>query len=160
MPTDLAATTTVAALQALVGQTVGHGSPVRVTQEMIDAFAAVTGDDQFIHVDVERARQTLFGGTIAHGMLTLSLLTGALSRDVRGAPTRLAGRMTVNMGLREVRFLSPVPAGSVVHTVVRLLEVAVPDRGQWTDVTKEHAVYVEGAETPALVAQVTTRTYR
>lgn len=152
-------TISIEALTALVGQEVGVGPLVRITQQMINQFAEVTGDTQFIHVDVERARQTHFGGTIAHGMLSLSLITGHLSHHMQGPCTRLQGRMTVNLGLRAVQFLAPIPAGSNVRCKVQLLEVVAGERAQWVDIVKRYSVYLEGSAQAALVAEIIYRTY-
>jgi acyl dehydratase len=100
------------ALRTLVGQELGAGEWLPVTQERIDAFAETTGDRQWIHVDPERAaRETPFGSTIAHGFLTLSLVS-TLLRDV----VFVSGvRMSINYGLNRVRFVSPVPSGSRIR---------------------------------------------
>src|ERR1700682_1864617 len=97
-------------LRALAGQEAGVSDWIEVTQEMIDRFAALTGDDQWIHVDVKRARrETPFGSTIAHGFLTVSLM----SRMAREAvEIRRDFKMRINYGFNRLRFVSPVPAGS------------------------------------------------
>lgn len=134
-------------LRAKVGQEFGPWGPeITVTQEMIDRFAELTGDRQWIHVDVERAkRESPFGGTIAHGFLTLSLLPALTS----GGDIRIAGfGSAINYGADKLRFLSPVPAGATVRARSRLL--AVDPRPRGTQITQEIAVHVAGNERPAL----------
>ena len=123
---------------------------VEVTQTMIDQFAQATLDHQFIHVDPVRAAQTPFGGTIAHGFLTLSLLSHmAATTD---AP-RIAGvKMGVNYGANKVRFLSPVRSGKRVRARFKLLEMAEKRPGQWQQVN-EVTVEIEGEDKPALIAE-------
>jgi hypothetical protein len=123
------------------------GDPVEVTQEMINAFADLTGDQQWIHVDVERTRrESPFGGPIAHGFLTLSLLP----RLARSTGLRLSGQTNaVNYGAESLRFLSPVPAGSKVHARGRTVRAEAKSGG--TLVTSEIDVRVVGAEKPALL---------
>lgn len=124
---------------------------VEVTQAMIDQFAAATGDHQFIHVDPTRAAQTPFGGTIAHGFLTLSLMPLLASR-VPDAPVVEGMRMGINYGGNSVRFLSPVRSGSWVRGRFKLLSFAEKRPGQWQE-TVAFTVEIEGAEKPALVAE-------
>ena len=102
--------TTIKELQRHVGQEIGVGDWRDVTQERIDAFAEVTGDHQWIHVDPERCRAAGLGGTIAHGYLTLSLLT-LLRQSLQGISMELPAKMGVNYGSDRVRFINPVPAG-------------------------------------------------
>ena len=122
------------------------GNEVEVTQEMINKFAELTGDHQWIHVDVERCkRESPFKGTIAHGFLTLSLLPtlrAASDHKVVGY-----GNAT-NYGSDKLRFVSPVPAGSKVHARSRLVGVEAKPKG--TQVTNEIAVHVVGSDRPAL----------
>ncbi|WP_380788713.1 MaoC family dehydratase [Sphingomonas sp. R86521] len=124
---------------------------VEVTQVMIDQFAAATGDHQFIHVDPTRAAQTPFGGTIAHGFLTLSLMP-LLASKVPDAPVVEGTRMGINYGGNSVRFLSPVRSGSRVRGRFKLLSFAEKRPGQWQE-TVAFTVEIEGAEKPALVAE-------
>jgi acyl dehydratase len=136
------------ALSAAVSEEFGgFGEPARVNQEMIDAFADLTGDRQWIHVDVERARrESPFGGPIAHGFLTLSLLP----RLAKMPPVAVTGHAAaVNYGAESLRFLSPVPAGSELHARARLAKVEVKAGG--TLVTTEWDVRVVGAEKPAIL---------
>ena len=123
------------------------GDPIEVTQDMIQAFADLTGDRQWIHVDVERTKkESPFGGPIAHGFLTLSLLP----RLASGAGTRLTGHTNaVNYGAESLRFLSPVPSGSKVHARNRVVRAEAKSGG--TLVTSEIDVRVVGAEKPALL---------
>ena len=124
---------------------------VEVTQAMIDQFAEATGDHQFIHVDPVRAAQTPFGGTIAHGFLTLSLMP-LLASKVADAP-RLAGlKMGVNYGGERVRFLTPVRSGSRVRGRFRLLKFEQKRPGQYQQTT-EFSVEIEGGDKPALIAE-------
>lgn len=138
---------------ASVGQVLGASDWTRLDQERIDAFANVTGDDQWIHVDRERAAESPYGTTIAHGYLTLSLLP-RLVREVY----RVEGvRQAVNYGIDRVRFPSPVPSGSRVRAVVRLVEV---DRqGDRLRAVVEATVEREGATKPACVARTVSLLY-
>lgn len=148
---------TIAELQALVGQELGVGPWLEVTQERVNAFADATGDHQFIHVDPERAAQTPFGGTIAHGFLTLSLLP-LLGRDREGVRVDLHPKMVVNYGLNRVRFVSPVKVGARIRLRTTLL--AVDEVGpQIYQLTQNQTVEIEGGERPAMVAESLTRVY-
>lgn len=148
-------TMTLDELAALAGRELGVSGWVPVTQSEIDAFAALTGDDQFIHVDPVRAAETPFGGTVAHGFLTLSLL----SRFAREARPRIAGaRMGVNYGFDRVRFVAPVQAGSRVRGRFRLTGVERTAPGEAT-LHWQVTVEIEGVDRPALVADWITRTY-
>ena len=141
-------------LRGLVGQEVGTSDWLVVTQERITAFAEATGDHQWIHVDAERARgETPFGGTIAHGFLTLSLLT-TLMRD---AITVDGPRMALNYGLNRVRFVSPVPAGSRIRARVVLAEL--DDRGNSVQAHWNVTIEREGADRPCVVAEWIVRYY-
>ena len=124
---------------------------VEVTQQMIDQFAEATGDHQFIHVDPERAKLTPFGGTIAHGFLTLSLMP-LLSSKVADRPEIEGVKMGVNYGGNKVRFLTPVRSGSKVRGRFKLLELAEKRPGQWQQ-TVEFTVEIEGQDKPALIAE-------
>jgi acyl dehydratase len=152
----MAATTAdgVEGVQALVGRHLGYSDWVEVTQEQVDRFADATGDHQWIHVDVERARaESPFGGPIAHGYLTLSLLVPLLAQvlTVRDAV------MGVNYGLNKVRFPSPVPVGSKVRATASLTEVTEIAGGlQYVlAVTVER----EGGDKPVCVAEPVYRVY-
>ena len=118
---------------------------------MIDAFAEATGDHQFIHVDPERAAATPFGGTIAHGFLTLSLMP-LLHSKVTDAPELAGALMGVNYGGNKVRFLTPVRSGSRVRGRFKLLSFEQKKPGQFQQTT-EFTVEIEGASKPALIAE-------
>lgn len=122
---------------------------LEVSQEMINGFAELTGDHQWIHVDVERAKkESPFGGPVAHGFLTLSLLPMMTAKTPGGF--RLVGASNaVNYGSDKLRFLSPVPAGSKIHARMRLASVSATDKG--TRVEQEVAIHVVGSERPALL---------
>ena len=136
-------------LPSLVGQEVGLSRWITVDQARIDAFARITEDEQFIHVDPERARTTPFGGTIAHGFLTLSLAS-AMSYD---AVAPLDGMvMGVNYGFDKLRFLAPVPAGSSIRGRFKLLSAEDKGDGRWL-LKHELTVEIEGADKPALIAE-------
>ncbi|MGH0038429.1 MAG: MaoC family dehydratase [Myxococcota bacterium] len=135
-------------LRGLVSEEFGPWGPeFEVSQETIDQFAELTGDRQWIHVDVERAkRESPFGAPIAHGFLTLSLVPVLSPR----AGHRIVGYgNATNYGSDGFRFLSPVPAGSKVHARSRMVSVEAKPKG--TLVTTEMAVHVVGQERPALV---------
>ena len=123
---------------------------VEVTQEMINKFADATGDHQFIRLDPEKAAMTPFGGTIAHGFLTLSLMPLLSSKIID--PVSVAGvKMGVNYGGNKVRFLTPVRSGKRVRGRFKLLEFAEKRPGQWQQ-TNEFSVEIEGEDKPTLVA--------
>ncbi|HVN85576.1 MAG TPA: MaoC family dehydratase [Candidatus Binatia bacterium] len=123
------------------------GPEVEVSQEMINKFADITGDHQWIHVDVERCkRESPFKTPIAHGFLTLSLLPTLRS----GAKFAIAGYgNATNYGADKLRFVSPVPAGSKIHARSRL--VAADPKPKGTQITQEVAVHVVGSDRPALL---------
>jgi len=135
--------------RSLVGEVMGVSDWITVDQAMIDEFAHTTGDDQFIHVDPVRAAETPFGGTIAHGFLTLSLVS---AMSFSAVPAIRGARMGVNYGLNSVRFLTPVPSGSRVRGRFTLKQCVERQPGQW-QTTLEVSVEIEGAQKPALVAE-------
>jgi len=142
----------VARLKDWVGKEVALTDWLTVTQERIDSFAAASGDDQWIHVDRARAaRESPYGTTVAHGFLTLSLLSHLLREAVEIQGLRLG----INYGLNRVRFTGPVPAGSRVRARFRLAEVEDIEQGVQT--TWNVSVEREGAEKPVLVAEWITR---
>jgi acyl dehydratase len=144
----------LAQLGGLVGQEVGTSDWFVVTQERINAFADATDDHQWIHVDVERARaQTPFGATIAHGFLTLSLVS-PLMRD---AVTVDGPRMTLNYGLNRVRFVSPVPSGSRIRARVALARI--DDMRDSIQATWNVTIERENGEKPSVVAEWIVRYY-
>ena len=124
---------------------------VEVTQAMIDQFAEATGDHQFIHVDPARAALTPFGGTIAHGFLTLSLMP-LLASKVADPVTLQGVKMGVNYGGNKVRFLTPVRSGSRVRGRFKLVEFDEKRAGQ-VQQTNEFTVEIEGQEKPAMIAE-------
>ena len=141
-------------LDDTVGEQLGWSDWVTVDQDRINAFADATGDHQWIHVDVERARDSAFGTTIAHGYLTVSLIPMLMQQvwSVTGLESRL------NYGLNRCRFPSPVPAGSRVRAGATLAEVQVEADGSkriLLDVTVER----EGGAKPVCVAQTVVRYY-
>ncbi len=137
-------------LQAKVGQNIGVSDWFEVSQERINKFAEATGDFQFIHIDEEKAKLTPFGGTIAHGFLTLSLIP-VLSATTEGARVSNV-KMGVNYGGNKTRFISPVRAGKRVRAHVKLLELVEKRPGQWQQ-TNEYTIEIEGEDKPALIAE-------
>jgi acyl dehydratase len=135
------------------GELLGASSWVTVDQTVIDTFADATGDHQWIHVDPDRAADGPFGTTIAHGFLTLSLLPRLVAEVYRVDGVR----MSVNYGLDRVRFVSPVPVGSRVRAVSRLLRVEPV--GDARRVHLESTVEIEGGERPACVAHTIAQLY-
>lgn len=136
-------------LAAKVGTEIGVSDWTEITQDQINTFADVTDDHQFIHIDPEKAAQTPFGGTIAHGFLTLSMLSSLAG----GTALVLDGIvMGINYGFEKVRFLTPVRAGKKIRGRFTLAEAVERNPGQWMlkyDVTVE----IEGEDKPALMAQ-------
>jgi acyl dehydratase len=138
----------VEGLKGLVGETIGPGEWRRVSQEDIDTFARLSGDDQWIHVDVERAKsESPFGTTVAHGDLTLSLIDGMRKELIQSTGFKLG----VNYGWNKVRFPAPVPAGSRVRASAEVLEVEEAGGG-WYQVVTRFTLEVEGGEKPCCVA--------
>jgi acyl dehydratase len=135
-------------LRAKVSTEFGSWSaPIAVPQEKINQFADVTGDHQWIHIDLERCkRESPFGGPVAHGFLTLSMLPAF---EIDAGWKAVGYRNVVNYGANKLRFISPVPAGAQVHARQRL--VAVEAKPQGTQVTTESQVQVVGADKPALI---------
>ena len=139
-------------LKALAGADLGHTGWLEITQDRVNAFADATGDHQWIHVDRERAAAGPFGGTIAHGYLTLSLVIPLLNElvDVKGVS------MGINYGLNKVRFPAPVPVGSKVRLAAQL--GAVEDAGvNAVQVVADFTMEIEGVAKPACVAQAIYR---
>jgi acyl dehydratase len=143
----------VEGLKALMGEVVGPTDWREVTQQDIDDFARLSGDDQWIHVDVERAKtDSPFGTTIAHGNLTLSMIDGFRIELMRSTGFKLG----INYGWNRVRFPAPVPAGSRVRASAEVIEVEEVGGGWWQSVTR-YTVEVEGSEKPACVADSVIR---
>lgn len=143
-------TVPLAELVASAGSFEATSSWIRIDQMMIDAFAEITGDRQFIHVDRSRAAaETPFGGTIAHGFLTMSLLS-AMAYEALPAPAEAA--MSINYGFDKVRFLSPVLAGSRVRGHFKLSELSERKPGEMLS-RYSVTVEIEGSDKPALAAE-------
>ena len=136
-------------LRALMGQEVGPTDWREVTQDDIDTFARLSGDDQWIHVDVERAKtDSPFGTTVAHGNLTLSMIDG-LRRDLIESK---GFKLGVNYGWNKVRFPAPVPAGSKVRARADVTDIDEVGGG-WYQVVTKFTVEVEGGEKPVCVGE-------
>ena len=140
-------------LKSLVGEHIGYSDWVEITQDQVNQFADATGDHQWIHVDVERAKEGPFGGPIAHGYLTLSL-GPVLQTQV----FRLEGvTMGVNYGANKIRFPAPVPVGSKLRLGVKLL--SVEDIAGGVQMVSEFTFEGDGAAKPSCVAEVLLRSY-
>lgn len=138
----------------LVGRELEPSPWLEITQERVNQFADATNDHQFIHIDPEKAAQTPFGGPIAHGFLSLSLLS-YLNEQTAIVPENTV--MAINYGSDKVRYLAPVRVGKRIRSHQKILEVTEKNPGQWlmkTAVTVE----IEGEETPALVAELLAMT--
>lgn len=135
-------------LRAIQGETIGPCEWREVTQEDIDTFAELSGDDQWIHVDVERAnKESPFGTTIAHGNLTLSMIDGMRLDLISSTGFKLG----VNYGWNKVRFPAPVPAGSRLRATAEVVEIEEV-KGGWFQITTRFTVEVEGSDKPCCVA--------
>ena len=148
-------TTTMAELPGLIGSELGTSDWHEITQENVNLFADATGDHQWIHVDVERATaESPFGGPIAHGYLTLSLLAPLSSQVLVVSDTA----MGVNYGLNKVRFPAPVPVGSRVRATFEVVEV---DEQEWgAQATMQATIERESGDKPVCVAEIVFRYYR
>jgi acyl dehydratase len=143
----------IEALKGLIGEHLGYSEYMDVSQERVNKFAEATGDFQWIHIDVERAKSGPFGGPIAHGYLTLSL--GPM---LYPTVVRIDGfSMGVNYGANKIRFPSPVPVGSRVRLGVKLLEVEEIANG--VQMTMEFTFECEGSSKPSCVAEIIFRSY-
>jgi len=136
-------------LKEMIGQEMGVSDWVQIDQEKINQFAECTGDHQWIHVDIEKAKQGPFGGPIAHGFLTLSLIP-VLSGSSKYMPEGI--KMAVNYGLNKVRFINPVPAGSRVRSRMVLADIEERSGGRIM-MTTTHNIEIEGQDKPACVAE-------
>ena len=145
--------TDLAGLPGLVGAELGHTEWREMTQERVDAFAEVTEDHNFIHVDPARARETPFGGTIAHGYLTLSLLA-PITQELLSVSDAAMG---INYGLDRVRFPAPLPVGSRFRGAATITEVSPIEGGVQVKVAA--AIEVADTPKPALVAECVFRYY-
>lgn len=141
-------------LPPLIGQEVATSDWITITQEQVNLFAQATGDHQWTHVDVERAKAGPFGAPIAHGFLTLSLLPTFFEAALRIEQTR----MGVNYGLNKVRFVSPVPVGSRLRAHMKLL-ACDPIDNNGMQMAWEVTVEREGASKPVCVAESIARHY-
>ena len=145
---------TLAELPPLVGQELVVSDWITITQEQVNLFAQATGDNQWIHVDVERAQAGPFGAPIAHGFLTLSLLPRFFESSVRIEETR----MGVNYGLNKVRFIAPVPVGSRLRARMKLL-ACDPIDNNGMQMTWEVTTEREGSAKPVCIAESIARHY-
>lgn len=145
--------TSIEQAQSLAGSELGVSDWMRIDQSRINDFADVTGDHQWIHVDVERAKaESPYGAPIAHGFLTLSLIP-ALSKDnfrVEGA------KLVINYGLNKVRFLAAVPVDSRIRVRSELADVVAKDQST-VDLTVRHTIEIDGVDKPAAVAEMIAR---
>jgi acyl dehydratase len=145
---------TLAELSTLVGQEVALSDWVEISQQRVEQFADATDDHQWIHVDVERSeRESPFGGTIAHGYLTLSILPALLGNALR----MVDAKVVLNYGLNKLRFPAPVPVGSRIRLRLLLQAVDVIDGG--AQCTWQATMEREGSSKPVLVAEVLLRCY-
>lgn len=135
-------------MQARVGEVIGTSDWFEISQDRINHFADTTEDHQFIHVNPEMAKATPFGGTIAHGFLTLSMLSPLMETSC----TKPDVLMSVNYGFNKVRFLNPVKSGQRIRGHFKMLELVEKRPGQWQQ-TVEATVEIEGEDKPALIAE-------
>lgn len=156
MRTGFLASITLEELEATVGKEVGVSPWRTVTQQMIDTFADATDDHQFIHCDPERAAaETQFGGTIAHGFLTLSLLSTMAYETV---PTVKGSDIGINQGFDTLRFVAPVKTGARIRTRFKLAEVKIRPSG-WIQLANDVTIEIENSIKPALTARWLTLTF-
>lgn len=137
-------------LAGLAGEVIGVSDWVAIDQDRIDRFADLIDDHLFIHVDPLRAAQTPFGGTVAHGFLTLSLMTAFMASADLPEPEGML--YNINYGTDRLRFLAPVRAGSRVRAVFRELSFIEKRPGEWVE-KREMTVEIEGGEKPALICE-------
>ncbi|MEP3051926.1 MAG: MaoC family dehydratase [Erythrobacter sp.] len=135
-------------MAAKTGEVLGTSEWVELSQERINKFADATDDHQFIHIDEEAAKMTPFGGTIAHGFLTLSMIPHLTANS--DAPRLEGVKMGVNYGGEKTRFLAPVRAGKRIRGVWKLKEMVEKRPGQWQQ-TCEITIEIEGEDKPALI---------
>ncbi len=137
-------------LAGLAGQDLPPSEWMEITQDRVNQFADATNDHQFIHIDETRAAETPFGGTIAHGFLSLSLITYLIAETM---PVPENSAMTINYGSDKVRYLTPVLVGKRIRALQKVIDVGEKQPGRWlvkTAVTLE----IEGEETPAVIAEI------
>jgi acyl dehydratase len=149
--------TTIEQLYAHILREIGIGDWLEMTQERIDAFAAVTGDHQWIHVDPDRCRAAGLGGTIAHGYLTLSLIT-LLRQSLQGISIEIPTKMGINYGLDRVRFITPVRSGGRIRVRVMLMALDPVEQDVW-QAKYRHTIEILNEPRPALVAETLSRMY-
>ena len=137
-------------VKAQVGQTVGTSEWVVMSQERINQFAEATGDHQFIHIDPDKAKLTPFGGTIAHGFLTLSMIPYLSANS--DLPKVDGVKMGVNYGGNKTRFISPVRSGKRIRGHWKLIDLEEKRPGQWQQ-THEITIEIEGEDKPALITE-------
>ena len=137
-------------VQAKVGQQIGTSEWVEMSQDRINMFAEATGDHQFIHIDPDKAKLTPFGGTIAHGFLTLSMIPYLSANS--DLPKVDGVKMGVNYGGNKTRFISPVRSGKRIRGHWKLLELIEKRPGQWQQ-THEITIEIEGEDKPALITE-------
>jgi len=145
---------TLADLAACAGQEVAVSDWITITQQQVNLFAEATGDHQWIHVDVEKAKAGPFGAPIAHGFLTLSLLPRFFEEAIEVTESR----MGVNYGLNRVRFMAPVPVGSRLRARMKLVS-SEPIDNNGVQMVWETTIELEGASKPACVAESVSRRY-
>jgi acyl dehydratase len=149
--------TSIQQLGELVGQELGVGPWLTMTQQRIDAFADATGDHQWIHTDPERCKAEGRGTTIAHGYLTLSLIT-LLRHDMKGVEIAIDTKMGINYGSDRVRFITPVFAGSRIRVRTSLMALEQISADAWQAKYK-HVVEIEGKAKPAVIIEALNRIY-
>jgi acyl dehydratase len=149
--------TSIDQLKEYVGQELGVGPWLTMTQDRINAFADATGDHQWIHVDPERCKSSGRGKTIAHGYLTLSLIT-LLGKGMEGVQITLDSKVGINYGSDRVRFITPVREGSRIRLRSFLLSTDPVSSNVW-QVKYKHVIEIEGEEKPAVVAEALNRIY-
>ena len=137
-------------IAAKVGEQIGTSPWVEISQERINQFAEATGDHQFIHVNEEAAKMTPFGGTIAHGFLTLSMIPYLTAESDVPRPDGI--KMAVNYGGNKTRFINPVKSGKKIRGIWKLVEMTEKRPGQWQQ-TVEITIEIEGEEKPALICE-------
>ena len=140
----------VSELTSLIGKDMGHSDWLLVDQERVNQFAECTGDHQFIHINEEAAKMTPFGGTIAHGFLTLSMIPYLSAESDLPKPDGI--KMAVNYGGNKTRFINPVRSGKRIRGHWKLLEMTEKRPGQWQQ-TVEITIEIEGEEKPALICE-------
>lgn len=133
------------------GKDLGASEWFKIDQERINNFADVTIDHQFIHVDTQKAKSTPFGSTIAHGFLTLSMLT-YLQQSIKDTVAPEGLKMAMNYGFDKIRFLAPVKVNSRIRSVAKMLEITEKKPGQFL-VKTEFTIEIEGGDKPALIAE-------